>query len=239
VAIDINVKSPLPWLLVAVPREHRDFRRRVRFEQTLRDRPTSIWRCRLGSSEFILGETGVGGLMVGQTLDWLAERELPRFVFLAGFAGALADDLSVGDGVQAVAVVDPSGVRWDATLPPNSSFRTGTLLTSDRLLTTPDEKFRHAQRHEAHTVDMETSYVAAWCARRNTPWGCVRVVSDDVRTPVSKDVFELLEDGRVSPWRLTKALLRRPMLTRELIHLGRATATAATTIARAFAEALR
>jgi len=177
--------------------------------------------------------------MVGQTLDWLAEREAPRFLFLTGFAGALAHDLRVGEGVRAEAVVDPSGVRWDATLSMTSTFRTGTLLTSDRLLATPDEKFQNSKKHGAHTVDMETSYVAAWCAKREVPWGCVRVVSDDVRTPVSKDVFELLEDGRVSPWRLTKALLRRPKLARELIHLGRATSAAATTIAVALTGALR
>jgi len=234
----VALKSPLPWLLVAVAREHRDFRRRVRIEQTLRERPTSIWRCRLDQVEFILGETGVGGEMVGQTLDWLAEIEAPRFAFLAGFAGALADDLRVGDGVRAEAVVDPSGVRWPATLPNNSNYRAGALLTCDRLLATPDDKVRHAQAHGAHTVDMETSYVAAWCHRRNVPWGCVRVVSDDVRTPVSKDVFELLEDGRVSPWRLTKALVRRPLLVRELMHLQRATSVAAATIAAALVEAL-
>ncbi len=226
-----------PWLLVAVPREHLAFRRHVRILATLRDKPTSIWRCSLDGREFLLGETGVGGAMVHQTLDWLLSIEKPQFVFLAGFAGALADDLSVGDGVLASGVVDPSGVLRPTT----KSFdghRIGTLYTSDRLISSPEEKSRLAKTHGAVAVDMETSYLAEWCDRNAIPWGCLRAVSDDVRTPVSREVFELLEDGRVSVWRLAKALVRRPALVRELIHLQRATSLAAETIAAALRRAI-
>ncbi len=177
--------------------------------------------------------------MVRQSLDLLRTIASPRFVFLAGFAGALADDLQVGDGVFASGVVDPCGVLRSTTITFALPHRIGTLLTSDRLIATPIEKLGLAKTHGAVAVDMETSYVAEWCERHAVPWGCMRAVSDDVRTPVSKDVFELLENGRVSPWRLAKALVRRPALVRELIQLQRATGKAAATLAAALLAAAR
>jgi nucleoside phosphorylase len=230
------VNPILPWLFVAVPRERRAFRHTQL--GALRDRPTAIWRCSLGAAEFLLGETGVGGIMVRQTLDWLAQSHTPRFVFLAGFGGALNGGLQVGDAVHASDVISPAGDRYPTTLSFSPFQRRGTLLTSDRLIADPAEKRLLAERHQAHAVDMETSYLAAWCHERGVPWGCVRAVSDDAATPISRDVFEILEAGRVSPWRLTKAIARRPALVRELLHLKRATEKAAETIALALQSAL-
>lgn len=176
--------------------------------------------------------------MVRQTLDWLAQAHSPRFVFLAGFGGALNSDLSVGDAVLADHVFGPGGERYAATLTIPFDRRRGTLLTSDRLIADPAEKRSLAERHQAQAVDMETSYLAAWCHEHGVPWGCVRAVSDDAATPISRDVFEILEAGRVSPWRLTKAIARRPALVRELLHLRRGTEKACDTIALALQSAL-
>ena len=105
------------------------------------------------------------------------------------------------------------------------------LATSDCLVCAPADKMCLADAHGASAVDMESSYFAAWCADRSIPWTCVRVISDNAATHVSKEVFELLEDGRVVVRRLVTSLLRRPMLARELWRLGRATDRAARTIA--------
>jgi adenosylhomocysteine nucleosidase len=237
--VAIDVTQSLPWLLVAVAREHLVFRRRIQFVQTLRTRPTSVWRCRLAGRDFILAETGVGGAMVGQTLDWLLERGTPRHAVFAGFAGALVDDLRVGDSVRSTGVVDPAGGLHVSDLALSLPGREGRLMTSDHLVDSPEAKKALALKYDALAVDMESSHFATWCARRAVAWACVRVVSDDVRTPVARDVFELLEDGRVSAWGVTKALFRRPALVRELLHLGRATAKAAHTIADVLAVAAR
>jgi hypothetical protein len=85
---------------------------------------------------------------------------------------------------------------------------------------------------------METAHVARWCAIRQIPWGCVRVVSDDARTPISKDVMDLLESGRVSPWQLAKGLVRRPALAAELVRLSRSTGRAAQVIGNALLSVL-
>ena len=227
---------PIPWLLVAVPREHRAYGRGEITE--VRRKPTSAWHCIVGDTRYMFAETGVGGAMVRKTLDWLRAYELPPFVFMAGFAGALVEDLDVGDGVHVGAVVGPDGVRREATLPLDLPYRVGTLVTSDRMIGEPNEKRKLAETHHAIVVDMETSYVASWCEERGVPWGCVRVVSDDVRTPLSKDVFDLLENGRVSLWRLTKAICRRPSIIDELLKLRRATNKAADEIASALRDVI-
>jgi adenosylhomocysteine nucleosidase len=233
------LESALPWLLVAVAREHLLFRKRIRIEQTLRTRPTALWRCRLDQREFILGETGVGGTSVGTTLDWLRPRIAPVFAVFSGFAGALVPDLRVGDVVRATGVVDPAGTVSETGFSFDIPGRVGRLLTSDVLVALPAAKAELARRHDALAVDMESSYFAAWCQRQAVPWACVRVVSDDAHTPISKDVFELLEDGRVSAWRLMKAIVRRRAILGELRHLGRATHIASQQIAEILTAAAR
>lgn len=225
----------LPWLMTALPREHGQFRP---LKVSVLRRVPAAWRCRGDDREFLLAETGMGGVQVTQTLEELSQSGLPRYVFLAGFAGALHAELRVGAPILADAVVGPDGAAHPATLPLSLPYAHGTLLTSDRLIGSPADKRRLAETTGAVAVDMETSYVAAWCERRGVPWGCLRVVTDAAATPVSKDVFDLLENGHVSPWRLTKALIRRPAIVSELLTLGRATTAAAKVIAEALTMAI-
>ena len=227
--------ASLPWLLTALPREHSAFRPLK--VATVRRQP-SAWNCILDDREFLLAETGMGGATVQQTLAELGQLTTPSFVFLAGFGGALDSTLRVGDAIRAEAVIGPDGVSHRATLSVPCHFSRGTILTSDRLIGSPEEKRRLAEATGAKVVDMESSYVAAWCEERNVPWGCLRVVTDEAQTPISKDVFDLLENGHVSAWRLTRALVRRPTILGELLQLGRATNVAAEVIAKAFAASV-
>ena len=234
---------PLPWLLVAVEREHLFFRRRCEILETLRRDPINAWRCRVGQRDFILAETGVGGDSVRRTLDWLRTVAPPASAIFAGFCGALVDDLRVGDAVWADAVVDGAGQTWvndfrgfEAQGRSSLGFRRGRIITSDHLVDTGEAKRDLAAKSGAIVVEMESSYFAEWCRVHEVPWGCLRVVSDDARTNVSKDVFDLLEGGRVSPWRLMRGIVRRPSLIGDLLHLRKATNHAASVIDAAFAE---
>ena len=238
-------RASLPWLLVAVEREHLFFRRRCRIVETLRRDPTHAWRCRLGEHDFILAETGVGGESVRLTLDWLWTVAPPTSAIFAGFCGALVDDLRVGDTVWADAVVDAGGGIWipdlgrfEAQGRPSLGFRKGRVVTSDHLVDTAEAKRDLAAKSGAAVVEMESSYFAEWCRSHHVPWNCLRVVSDDAKTNVAKDVFDLLEGGRVSPWRLIRGISRRPGLVRDLLHLRKATNHAARVIADAFCALL-
>jgi adenosylhomocysteine nucleosidase len=111
-------------------------------------------------------------------------------------------------------------------------------LTVDRLIATPEDKRRLGQQHGAIAVEMEAAYFAARCTRAEIPFACVRATSDELATPISRDIMELLEDGVLSPWRVLGTLLRRPTLLRELLRLRRDTNHAARQLGIALGELL-
>jgi hypothetical protein len=95
------------------------------------------------------------------------------------------------------------------------------------LVSDPREKQRLGEKYEARAVDMETAVVAQLCQERDIPFACLRVISDDLNTPLSPHLVELLRQGRVSPSRLAWTVLRHPSLIRELWRLAEQTRYAA------------
>jgi len=197
-------------------------------------------------------ETGVGAAAAEAAVQWLLSKPLlgnvpyqPKLVLSAGFSGALRDDFQVGDVVLATEVVDPSGNRWPTTWPgelPAGEWRPplhrGRLACVTGLVGKPHEKKALGQQHDAIAVDMESAVIARLCSKHEVRFGCVRAVSDSVATELSPDVAELIWEGRVAPWRLTKALLRSPGLARELWGLAKQTRLAAQQLATALGELL-
>ena len=106
------------------------------------------------------------------------------------------------------------------------------------LIGAPAEKRRLGERSGAVAVDMETAVVARLCGAAGVPFGCLRVISDDVDTPLSESLLDVLRGGRVGPGRLAAAILRRPSLVAELMRLGAHTRTAARRLAVGLDELL-
>jgi adenosylhomocysteine nucleosidase len=174
----------------------------------------------------------MGRERVRATLDRLHERSTCSRAIFAGFAGGLRPDLGVGDVVWAGDVIGPDGRRHCAT-----GQRRGVILSSDRPVCTPGEKRRLAESG-ADAVDMESAAFAEWCEERAIPWSCVRAISDDADTTLPAELFEIAENG-VSAGKLVGAILRRPGLVGDLWSLGRATRTAAKSLAVAVEAWLR
>jgi nucleoside phosphorylase len=202
-------EHPVPWVLVAVPRE-RHF---------IPPRPGVL-----------IAETGMGRDRVRASLDQFAKHVNCSRAIFAGFAGGLRPDLGVGDLVWASEVVGADGRRYRSNEPRGN----GVLISSDRPVCTPAEK----RAVDGDAVDMESAAFAEWCEERAIPWSCVRVISDDANTTLPAELFEIAENG-VSIGRLTRAILRRPGLLADLWSLGRATRTAARSLAGAVEEWLR
>jgi hypothetical protein len=193
-------------------------------------------------------ETGIGAGRTQRALDWLLHQPTfhdipyrPRFILSAGFSGALDEERRVGDVILATETADLECNRWPATWVGGMEsipFSRGRLLTVPRLLGDPGEKRRLGREHGAVAVDMETATVARLCSARLVPFGCVRVISDDVHTGLSPRLVTLLSGGRVSPWRVLAALLAAPRLTAELWRLARHTRWAAKQLGKALEELL-
>jgi adenosylhomocysteine nucleosidase len=191
-----------------------------------------------------LVETGIGANATEKAVAWVFSEPKfgstsyrPSWLVFAGFAGGLADDLSVGDLVLGTEVVASDGQRLPTTWPPKiqhqSWLRRGAILSAPRLVVDPDEKGRLGQTHKALAVDMESAAFARLCSQRGVPFGCLRVISDDIHTPLAPELVALFADGRISWSRILLALARRPSLVGEFRRLARATHVAANRLAEA------
>lgn len=241
-----------PCLLFALRRESRAFRRTFRPQDPFPGAPCWARFCGPAWLSVLVLETGVGADRTEVALRWVLGKPRldqlpyqPRVLLSAGFAGALHPDYRVGDVILATEVVEPTGASWPTTWPgalPTGPWRPplhrGRLLSSAHLIADPAEKEALGRTHDALAVDMESAGVARLCSQHGIPFGCVRVISDDVHTRLSPQLAFPLSDGRASPVRVAAALLRAPRLGGELWRLARDTRRAAEQLGQALGELL-
>ena len=204
-----------------------------------------------GLSVLVL-QTGIGQVRTEKALSWVLSEPVlgskpyrPQLVLSAGFAGALQDGFQVGDIILATEVMNTDGRGWLTSWPrelpdrewPRPLHR-GRLLSVPALITCPEEKRTLGCKHQAVAVDMETSTVARVCEQRRVPFGCLRVISDDVHKALSPRLVSLFSGGRVSPMRVLFALFRSPSLAAELLTLAKQTHFAAAQLAQVLDELL-
>jgi adenosylhomocysteine nucleosidase len=241
-----------PCIVFALRRESQAFRREFPPTQRFAAAPCSARFCGPPWLSVLVLETGIGRAATERALDWLLCSPLvgnvayrPKVVVSAGFCGALQDGWRTGEVLLASEVVDTAGGYWPTTwptdLPPGPwvpPLRRGRLLTSAAIAAAPADKRALGRRHEAAAVDMEGAALAQRCTAAGLPFGSVRVVLDDVQTPLSPRLASLMSAGRVSPWRLALAVLRSPKLLPELWRLGRAASQAGEVLRQALGELL-
>ena len=228
-----------PCVVFALSREAMFFRRTRRRRRLFPAAPVPAAFHGEGTQTLLLLETGVGAAAMDQALSWLlADPPLngapyrPSLVLSAGFSGAVVPGLNVGDLILASEMCAADGVCRPATWPVGkTAYPRGRLLTVANLVGRPEEKRRLGEQSGAVAVDMETAVVASMCSAAGVPFGCLRVISDDVDTPLSEALLDVLRGGRVGPARLAAAVLRRPSLIAELMRLGAHTRTAARRLA--------
>jgi adenosylhomocysteine nucleosidase len=236
-----------PCVLFALARESGPFRREFRPGQRFPGAPCPARFCGPPGGAVLVVETGMGLENAEHAAGWLLSRPQlgnacyrPSVVLFAGFAGALQEGYRVGDVLLATEVVDTEGGRWAATWPESAEAapRRGRLLTVARLVAEPAAKRALGARHGAAAVDMETAAAARACSRAGVPFGCVRVISDDVDTGLSPRLAAVLDGGRVSVPRLLGQVLRAPHLVGELWRLARHSRLAARRLGKALSELL-
>ena len=239
-------------ILFALRRESRSFLREFHPQQRFPGAPCWARFCGPAWLSVLVLHTGIGQARTEKALDWLLSQPVlggvpyrPRLVLSAGFSGALEEQLQLGDVILGTEVTSVDGRRWPATwpaeLPPGEwrppLHRSG-LLSVPGLIARPEEKQALGQKHQAAAVDMETAAVARVCRQRQIPFGCVRVILDDLHTSLSPRLVSLLSGGRVSPWRLMSALFSSPRLAVECARLARRARFAAEQLGKALGELL-
>jgi adenosylhomocysteine nucleosidase len=241
-----------PCILFALARESSFFRRAYRCHKRFHTALWRAWLCGTAPRAVRVLETGIGAAHMQAALDWVLSQPIldgnryrPRLIISAGFSGALDEDRRLGDLVLATEMADLEGNRWPTTwpgpLPPGPGLpplHRGRLLAVSYLVANPEDKRNLSRTHGAVAVDMETATVARLCSTQGVPFGCLRVISDDIRTPLSPRLVTLFSEGRLSPLRVLRALLASPRLAAELWRLARQTRYAARELGKALAELL-
>jgi adenosylhomocysteine nucleosidase len=242
-----------PCILFALRRESKPFLKEFRPHQRFPGAPCWARFCGPAWLTVLVLETGVGAARTAAVLEWLLSYPVlgnipyrPKVVLSAGFSGALPEERRVGDVILATEVSNQEGKRWSTTWPgelPAGEWRPplhrGRVVTTAEPAATPDQKRRLAQQYAALAVDMETATVASLCSRRDVPFGCVRVISDDCQTSLSPQVISLLSGGStVSLRRVFLSLLRSPKSIGEFRRLAKQTRLAADQLSKALGELL-
>jgi hypothetical protein len=137
---------------------------------------------RLGLRTARIGVRGAVGLPDGSLVSF-------------GVAGALRDDLRVGDVLDATRVVDGTGATlWEGAGLGVRGARPGTVLASDVLVHDAAERRRLHESSGADAVDMESGVLA----RAGRLAGVVRAISDGVDSDVQGVDSTVHPDGRTN-----------------------------------------
>lgn len=166
--------------------------------------------------------TGVGEKVCRQRVAKFLQDQQFDLLISAGFAGALNDQLKVGDLLVAknLSTVDLSSTCASLSSMP---IHTGDLLTVPALIDSSEERNRIAQTSGAAAVDMETEFIARTCAEHSIPLLSLRVISDALDEPFpapTKVLFDI-EQQRTRLLTLATFFLAHPNRVPRLVQFAR------------------
>ena len=166
--------------------------------------------------------TGVGEKICRRRMArFLQDRQLDCLIS-AGFAGALDDQLGVGELLLArnLSTADLSGTLDFLT---NLSIHVANLLTVPSMIDSREERNRIAQTTGAVAVDMETEFIARVCAEHGVPLLSLRVISDTPCQPLPTPPSMLfdLDEQQTNFGRLVFYVAKHPPAIWRLISFAR------------------
>ena len=134
---------------------------------------------------------GVGRAAATRAARLLVDGHRPRLLVSAGFAGGLDPALGRGGVVWPTRVLTDDA-RVPLPLADVAAHEPVTIVTVDRIVGTTEEKAELFARTGAQIVDMETHAVADVARETGLPCAAVRVVSDDARQQMPREVAALV-----------------------------------------------
>lgn len=165
----------------------------------------------------------------------------PSFVLHVGIAGALIPELARGDLVLIEKIRLAADLRdipiADKVRAFAQSIRIGSLVTVPLPVSSKD-KLLMRSHGAADLVDMESRYVADFCAARSIGYLGIRAVSDLADDVVPEPILAAFDGRRFRTSRIISGILKDPSTLAPLIALARATNRAATNLAAFVADLL-
>lgn len=205
-------------ITLALPTESFDLRHQLREARE----DGSLVVGELNNRAIAILHTGVGARDCNERIETLLHKERPRLVISSGFAGAVIDNLQVGDLILAENFSDPQLLASAERILIERKPRLVKLFTSTSIVDSVDKRDEIARASGAAAADMETGSIVGVCNAHGVPVLSLRVISDTPAQsfPAPPDVLFDIERQRTSYGRLLAYLLRRPGSIGPLLHFA-------------------
>src|SRR5205823_5802106 len=148
-----------------------------------RGRDHNLISGKIDNREIAIVHTGVGAKYCNERLEILLHKTRPKLVISSGFAGAVSDELEVGDLILAENFSDPELIVTAARILANRQPRREKLFTTTSIIDSIAERNEIARAADAAAVDMETGAIVATCKAHGVPLLSLRAISDTARDP--------------------------------------------------------
>ena len=223
----------------ALPAESSQFLRRLHGKSRVARDGLNIVRGKLDDHSVEVLHTGVGEKACRQRVNNFLHNQQFTLLISTGFAGALNDELRVGDLLLAknFSTIDLSEPRSALSAFP---IHVADLITLPALIDCSRERSEIARTSGAAAVDMETEFIARACTEHAIPLLSLRVITDTAHEsfPAPPNVLFNIEQQRTSLLELTTFFLARPNRVPRLIQFARRIAHARNTLTSALVKIL-
>ena len=193
------------------------------------------------SRDVTIVHTGVGAKNCNERLEALLHKTRPRLVISSGFAGAVSEQLHIGDLILAENFSDPGLLTSAFQILSLRQPRSVELFTSTSIIDSIKERNEIARAANAAAVDMETGAIVAVCNAHGVPLLSLRGISDTSNQPfpAPPSVLFDIESQRPSYGRLISYLLRHPSSISKMVRFSKQIAHVRATLTDAIVELVR
>src|SRR6266481_3278402 len=224
----------------ALPGESSGFLRRLNNKSRSARNGIQTVRGKIDDREVEVLHTGVGEKACRHRLPKFLEDQHFDCLISAGFAGALNDELRVGDLLLAknFSVIELNDKHLAFV---SLGIRVADLLTVPGLIDSSEERNETARISGAAAVDMETEFIARICAEHGLPLLSLRVITDGPRAlfPAPAHVLFDIVHQRTPMAALTMFFLTHPNRIPRLLQFARRIAHARKILASALITVVR
>jgi nucleoside phosphorylase len=224
----------------ALPSESSEFLRRLGDKSHADRNGIATIRGKIGDREVEVLHTGVGEKVSRQRMGKFLENQQFDLLISTGFAGALNDELQVGDLLLArnFSTIDTNEKRSSVSRLP---IHVANLLTAPTLIDSSNERTEIARTSGAAAVDMETEFIARACAAHGIPLLSLRVITDTPREPFPAPAHVLFDIAkqRTDLPKLATFLLTHLNRVPGLIQFARKIANGRKILANALVDVVR
>ena len=166
----------------ALPAESSQFFRQLRNKSRADRNGIRIVRGTIDDRTIEVLHTGVGEKVCRDRIAKFLQNQQFEFLISAGFAGALNDQLEVGDVLMARNFSTVELKQAQSSLS-TASIHAANMLTVPALIDSNEQRERMARESAVSAVDMETEFIARACAAHRIPLLSLRVITDTPTQP--------------------------------------------------------